>query len=89
MRVASAMRRADGRGTGLRADFSAWAASRISSPTYSSFSSAFQPRYRLRHSRSGTPSHTANVSAKSSSGCACAYQFGRWRTKLFEYGRGR
>ena len=55
---------------------------------YSSFRSAGQSAYRARQSLSGV-SHTANVSAKSSSGWLCAYQLSRCSTKLFEYGRGR
>src|SRR5260370_35028231 len=55
---------------------------------YSNFSNAFHPRYRCRHSSGVAPNQTAKVSAKSSSGCDCAYQFGKWRTKLRLYGCG-
>jgi len=50
--------------------------SRITSSTYSSFRSARHPSYRLLQRAPGAI-HTAKVSAKSSAGCACAYQPGR------------
>ena len=47
---------------------------------------AFTP-YRVAHIAWGS-SHTANVSAKSSSGWLCAYQWSRCCTKLLLYGFG-
>jgi hypothetical protein len=44
--------------------------------------------YRSRHRERGV-SHTANVSAKSSSGCFCAYQPAMCRTNCRENGTGR
>ena len=61
--------------------------SRISSSMYSSFLSAGQPAYRCAQSLPGV-SHTANVSAKSSSGWLCAYHESRCSTKLLLYGFG-
>ena len=46
---------------------------------YFSFFSAPHPLYRLRQLERGV-SQTAKVSAKSSSGCFCAYQPAMWRT---------
>src|SRR5882724_6634431 len=47
--------------------------------TYSSLRNAGQPAYLRRQLERGV-SQTANVSAKSSSGCFCAYQPAMWRT---------
>ena len=55
--------------------------------TYSSFASAGQPAYWLRQRERGG-SQTAKVSAKSSVGWLCAYQWPRCSTKLRLPGRG-
>ena len=55
---------------------------------YSSLANAGQPWYSRRHADFGL-SHTAKVSAKSSVGCAWAYQAPRCCTNRRLPGRGR
>ena len=81
-------RRADRRRSAAGAPASASRSRASRASIYSSFASAGQPAYSVRQSRPGV-SHTANVSAKSSSGCFCAYQPRMCRTCARESGSAR